>query len=215
MSTYEYTGGLHVHTCYSDGSGLHVDVAQAASEAGLDFVIVTDHNVWVDGVEGYYDDVLLLVGEEVHDVRCSPQRDHLLVFDTDSELAPAAGDPQGLIDEVHRRGGFCYLAHPFERGSPIDPELDAIPWSAWDVEGYSGIELWNYMSEFKGLLGSRLAAVFYASFPALGIRGPYAATLRKWDELLAKGQRIAAIGASDAHANTYSAGPLSKETFPY
>jgi hypothetical protein len=107
------------------------------------------------------------------------------------------------------------LAHPFERNSPIDPELDAIPWNDWDVTGYTGIELWNYMSEFKGLLRNRLAALFYAYFPVIGIRGPYRKTLRQWDELLIDGNRVSAIGGADAHGKTYSLGPLSRKMFPY
>jgi hypothetical protein len=215
MSTYEYVGNLHLHTRYSDGTALHSEVGCAAAQAGLDFVIVTDHNVWVDGVEGYYEDCLLLVGEEIHNVRNRPQANHLLVFNVEAELAPLASDTQGLIDEVNRRGGCSYLAHPFERGSPIDPELDAIEWNAWDVQGYTGIELWNYMSEFKALLRNRLWAVFYAHFPSIGIRGPFRATLRKWDELLASGRRVSVVGAADAHGKTYSLGPLSREVFPY
>jgi hypothetical protein len=50
---YEYVGNLHTHTNYSDGNGSHEDIALAAIKAGLDFVIVTDHNVWVDGMDGY------------------------------------------------------------------------------------------------------------------------------------------------------------------
>jgi len=215
MSVYEYVGNLHVHTPYSDGTALHVDVAQAASQAGLDFVIVTDHNVWVDGVEGYYDDVLLLVGEELHDVRCRPQANHLLAFNAETELAPLASDVQTLIDGVVEEGGFCYLAHPFELSSSIDAGLNAIPWKAWEVDGYAGIELWNYMSEFKGLLRSKAWAILYAFFPGIGIRGPYRATLDKWDELLKEGKRIAAIGGADAHGKTYSLGPLSRVVFPY
>jgi hypothetical protein len=215
MSVYEYAGNLHVHTRYSDGTALHAEVAESAAEAGIDFVIVTDHNVWVDGVEGYYDGILLLVGEELHDVRRWPQASHLLAFKAEAELAPLASDTQALIDEVGRRGGFCFLAHPFERNSPLDPELDAIPWEDWDVTGYAGIELWNYMSEFKGLLRNRLAALFYAYFPAIGIRGPYRTTLRKWDELLADGRRVSVVGAADAHGQTYSFGPLSRRVFPY
>ncbi len=215
MSIYEHVGNLHVHTGYSDGTVLHAEVAQAAARAGLDFVIVTDHNVWVDGVEGYYEDVLLLVGEEVHDVRRRPQVSHLLAYNGEAELAPLASDTQTLIDEVNRRGGFSYLAHPYERSSSIKSELKAIPWDDWDVEGYTGIELWNYMSEFKGLLRNRLAALLYAYFPALGIRGPYQATLRKWDELLAERKHVAVIGAADAHARIYNLGPFAREVLPY
>ncbi len=214
-NTYEYTGNLHVHTSYSDGQALHTKVVQAAAEAGLDFVIVTDHNVWVDKCEGYYDYVLLLVGEEIHDVRRQPQANHLLVYNAESELSPLASDPQGLIDAVNQRGGLCYLAHPDEYGSPLSPDLDAIPWEDWDVTGYAGLEIWNYMSEFKARIRNKVAALFYAHFPTLGIRGPFRATLRRWDQLLAQGQRVSAIGGSDAHGNTYSMGPIRRQLFPY
>ncbi len=215
MSIYEYAGNLHVHTPYSDGEALHAKVAQAAAKAGLNFVIVTDHNVWVNGCEGYYDRVLLLVGEEIHDVRRQPQANHLLVYNVEAELAPLASNPQGLIDAVKQRGGFCYLAHPHEYGSPISPDLAAIPWADWDVTGYTGLEIWNYMSEFKAFLRNKLAAIFYAYFPAWGIRGPFRATLRRWDQLLSQGKRVAAIGGADAHGQTYSMGPLRRVVFPY
>ena len=215
MNIYEYTGNLHLHTRYSDGQALHTQVAQAAAEAGLDFVIATDHNVWVDGCEGYHDYVLLLVGEEIHDVRRQPQANHLLVYNVQAELAPLAADAQNLIDEVNQRGGFCFLAHPYEYGSKAGPDLDPIPWVDWDVTGYAGLEIWNYMSEFKARVHNKLLAVLYAYFPSLGIRGPFRATLRQWDKLLAQGQRVAAIGGSDAHGDTYSLGPLRRQVFPY
>ena len=63
---HEIVVNLHMHTRYSDGSGSHKDIAQAAIKAGLDAVIVTDHNVLVQGLEGYYrvgrSRVLLLIG---------------------------------------------------------------------------------------------------------------------------------------------------------
>ena len=215
MTTNEYVGNLHVHTPYSDGEALHQEVAQAASEAGLDFVVVTDHNVWVDGCEAYHHNVLLLVGEEVHDVRHEPQANHLLTYNVNAELVSFASAPQDVIDEANRRGGLCYLAHPFERRSPLGPDLAAIPWVDWDVTGFAGLEIWNYMSEFKGLLRNRLAAVVAAYFPALGIRGPYRSTLGQWDLLLSQGMRISAIGGADAHGNRYTLGPLARVLFPY
>ena len=75
---YEYLVNLHMHTPYSDGRGSHRQIAEAAWQAGIDVVIVTDHNVWVNGPEDYYNDedrrVLLLVGEEVHDQAREPQK---------------------------------------------------------------------------------------------------------------------------------------------
>ena len=215
MSIYEYAGNMHVHTPYSDGTGMHEEIAAAAAKAGLDFVICTDHNVYVSGVQGYYDDVLLLVGEELHDVRRHPQGDHLLAFGVETDLAPLASSAQAVIDQATEAGGVCFLAHPFERGSPLGRELDAIEWHSWEVEGYAGIELWNYMSEFKGLLRGKLWAIFYAHYPGIGIRGPYHATLEKWDALLAEGRRVTAIGGADAHGKTYTMGPFTKQLFPY
>ncbi len=51
---HEIVVNLHMHTRYSDGSGTHKDIAHAAIKSGLDAVIVTDHNVLVQGMEGYY-----------------------------------------------------------------------------------------------------------------------------------------------------------------
>ena len=93
---------LHMHTRYSDGSGTHADIASAAMKAGLDAVIVTDHNVLVNGPAGYHKDgtrrVLLMVGEEVHNQALQPQKNHLLIIGAQRELATYAHDSQLLID---------------------------------------------------------------------------------------------------------------------
>ena len=46
---HEAVVNLHMHTRYSDGTGTHRDIAQAAIAAGVDVVIVTDHNILVQG----------------------------------------------------------------------------------------------------------------------------------------------------------------------
>ena len=215
MILHEIVANLHLHTAFSDGAWYHTQIAQAAAEAGLDLVIVTDHNVWVDGVEGYYDGVLLLVGEEVHDVQRLPQCNHLLIFGAEDEMAPHPGDSQQLINAANERGGLCFLAHPVERGSPLDPELAAIPWVDWEINGYAGIELWNYMSSFKALVQTKLAALFYVLYPDFGVKGPFPHSLRLWDKLLREGRRVVAIGGSDAHGNSYALGPVRRVVLPY
>jgi len=219
---YEYKGHLHIHTRYSDGAKLHAEIAQDAIAAGLDFIVITDHNVWVDGLEGYYGDdlngqVMVLVGEEIHDVRRQPQANHLLVFAAEKELAPYAADPQELIDAVNAAGGFCFLAHPFELGSPLGAggELDPLSWQNWEVTGFAGLEIWNYLSELKGHLTSKPAAIRAAYLPEKVITGPYRQTLLKWDELLGSGQRVACMGGGDIHGQEYRLGPLKRTVFPY
>lgn len=212
----EYVGNTHVHSVYSDGEATYQRIATAAAEAKLNFVIVTDHNVRPEGLEGYRGQTLVLSGEEVHNVRRQPQANHLLVYGVEQDIAPYSfGSTQALVQAVRRRDGICYIAHPIERSSPIEPELAAIPWTNWPPDDIHGIELWNYMSEFKGLLWSKAIAPVFAYMPELGIQGPYRATLRLWDELLSQGYRIAAIGGADAHGKTYRMGPLQRRLFPY
>jgi len=217
MDAYrEYAGNLHMHSVYSDGEAQHSDIVAAAAAAGLDFVIVTDHNIRPQGLEGYHGRTLLLVGEEVHNNQRQPQANHLLVYGTEQEMAPYSfGSSTTLIQSVRDRGGVCYIAHPIEKSSRLRRDLGAIPWVDWPVQHISGIELWNYMSEFKGLLWSNLAALVYSFHPDWGIRGPYRATLRLWDELLSRGQRLGVIGNADAHGTTFSLGPLQRVIFPY
>jgi hypothetical protein len=215
---HEIVLNLHMHTRYSDGSGTHKDIAQAAIQAGLDAVIVTDHNVLVQGVEGYYRSgrsrVLLLVGQEVHDQDRDPQKNHLLVFNASRDVSTLADDPQALIDGVNNAGGLSFIAHPRDPAAPAFHETD-ISWEAWGVHGYTGIELWNGLSELKTLVPTKLHGAFYAFFPQFIGHHPILEVLQRWDDLLAEGGRVVAIGGSDAHAIRMSMGPLHRVIFPY
>lgn len=215
MTFHEYIGSLHVHTIHSDGTADYEEVATLAGRVGLDFVIVADHNVLTSGQDGWYAQVLLLVGQEVHDDEQKPQGNHYLAFDIVEDVTHLAHDPQALIEAVAAQGGLGFIAHPFERGAPEFGEA-AIPWLAWEVQGYAGLAIWNYMSEFKGHLSNlNLAqAVFLVYLPSVAIRGPYADTLVRWDELLRE-RKVVAIGTTDAHAKTYRLGPLSRKVFSY
>jgi hypothetical protein len=207
-------GNLHMHTVHSDGTKAHRELGQIAEEAGLDYIVVTDHNVLVPDVEGWYGRTLVLVGEEVHDTQRKPQSSHTLCFDINEDVAGYGSDPQALVDAVAAKGGFTFVAHPFEHDAvPFLPEPN-ISWRDWQVTGYAGIELWNYMSEFKGALKNKAHAVLCAYLPALASSGPYPETLRKWDELL-QTRPVAALGGSDAHSNSYRIGPLSREVQSY
>lgn len=214
----EITLNLHMHTRYSDGAGTHLDIAAAAMKAGIDAVIVTDHNVWVNGPAGYKQEgshrVLVMIGEEIHDQARDPQKNHLLVFGVNREVSTYAHDPQLLLDTVARAGGLSFIAHPVDPAAPSVHEGD-ISWVDWNVHGYTGIELWNGFSEFKPRIKSLLHAIYYVYFPNRINRGPLPEALRKWDELIASDKRVVALGGSDAHANHLRLGPLHRTVFPY
>lgn len=214
----EISLNLHIHTVYSDGSGTHEELARVACQSGLDVILCTDHNVLVYGKEGYYEfdgrRVLVLVGEEIHNQSRHPQKNHLLAFGTNREMAAFAPDLQNLINQVKHAGGSCFIAHPVDPVLPLFGEGD-ISWEDWSVNGFTGIELWNGFSEFKTVVNSYPSALFYALFPQYMAHGPLPSTLKIWDDLLAMGKRVVAVGGSDAHALHKTLGPIRRTVFPY
>lgn len=209
---------LHIHSIYSDGTGDYTHIANEALKTNLDVVIVTDHNVLVKGMEGYVEKdgrrVLVLSGEEVHNQDRMPQKDHMLVIGCSREVAPFAYDPQKLISQVNKNHGLTFLAHPYEYALPLFHETD-ITWESWQVEGYTGIELWNGFSEFKTVVRNLPQAIFYAFFPHRIAHQPLPQTLAKWDDLLSTDRKVVAVAGSDAHALDYRAGFIRKTIFPY
>lgn len=231
MTWYEVTGNMHMHTPYSDGEKWHAEIAQDAIAAGLDFIIVTDHNVWVDGLEGYVEHengrLLILVGEEVHNPRRQPQASHFLAYGAERELAPCAYNPQELIDATNAAGGYGFLAHPHENGLPLMGQPD-LGWHDWEIDNFTGLEIWNYMSSFLNAVADemeklpikptwllKLTALRVALNPEKYVTGPDRRTLALWDELLAQGKSVTAVGNSDAHGTPMSLGPIKRIIYPY
>ncbi len=216
---HELIVALHLHTVYSDGTGVHADLAAAGLKAGVDVLIVSDHNVLVNDVEGYTQKgkrrLLLLAGEEVHDRTASVGGNHLLIFGHKVGLTRYAPNRQQLIDQARSAGALTFLAHPLDDPLPWLHER-SFAWTDWDVKGFTGIELWNQMSEFKTRSQSLLKAGLHAFFPGFMMLGPTEQTLMLWDELLlTRKHPVVAVAGSDAHAHTYHAGPFKAQVYPY
>jgi hypothetical protein len=210
---YEYTGNIHMHTVYSDGSGHFEDLVEAANRAGLDFIFVTDHNVLVrKDEEGYRQGVLTLVGQEVHDSNRPVPGNHLLCLGVHEDVTAMAADPQQLIDAVNDQGALAFLAHPIEAFTNLIPKH--FSWHNWEVTGYRGIELWNYMSTFRPHVTSKTRAILIGYFPHWFTEGPLPQMLAKWDELLAARPTVA-IGGTDVHAQHYQIGIFRRCFLPY
>jgi hypothetical protein len=209
---------LHIHSTYSDGTGSYNEILDAAAANGVDVLIMTDHNIWVQGIEGYYERsgkcVLLLAGEEVHDQGRHPQNNHMLVFGAEHEVAHTAYDPQLLIDTINKHGGCSFIAHPDEYDLPLFHE-DDISWVNWDVKGFTGFELWNGMSEFKSVSRTLPQIVKHAFFPELVAHHPLPQTLQRWDAYLKMGAHLSVVGGTDSHALKIKIGPFTKVVFPY
>ena len=216
----EAVGNLHLHTTASDGTGTHDAVATAALRAGLDFIVYTDHNILIDDQEGWYQlpgdsrKVLRLMGQEINDPRLEPECNHLLCHFAYEDLNHLAHDPQMLIDRVLEQDGVCFLAHPLERPG-VRAAKQIYPWVNWEVSDFTGIELWNAMTDVKWQLRTIPRAVIGAYLPYGVLNAPFPEVLAKWDELLATGRKVVAIGNSDAHAMSFSLGPLTRMVYPY
>jgi len=209
---------FHNHSLFSDGTASVEKIASTALKAKLDAVILTDHNIMIQGFDHYFQDgekkVLVLIGEEIHDQNRQPQKSHLLVFGSNQELAHLAGSPQRLIDQVNQLNGVTFLAHPHESDLPFFDEK-AITWEDWEVKGYTGIEIWNALSELKTVAHNKLEGLFYILFPAFLAHAPNTQTLKKWDELLSQGKKIVAVGGVDAHGLSVRVGPFKRTVYDY
>jgi hypothetical protein len=125
-------GVVHVHTGWSqDARGSLDHVARAARRAGLDFMIVTDHNTSASlGIDGYHHGVLVLGGTEK-----STDAGHALALGLECMPFLLDGDPLTVVSDVGALGGFVVVAHPTSSHGEA-------AWRA-SLDGAGGIEIVN------------------------------------------------------------------------
>jgi hypothetical protein len=174
-----YRGDLHTHTVHSDGRRRITEMASAATSAGLDFIVSTDHNTssanraWAattaEGLE-------VIAGEEV-----TTRHGHWLAIAlppcgwVDWRYAPRDDVFATYAARVRADGGLVVAAHP---SVPL-------PGCAWEF-GYHDVdamEVWNGLWNVDDEL-----------------------SLRIWQQLLRHGRRITAVGGSDSHASNQPVG---------
>jgi hypothetical protein len=161
-------GDLHCHTLYSDGDSWPPEMLNAAAEAGLDFLGVTDHNnvahqlAYGPGGDGL---PIVLPGVEV-----TTYGGHWNAWGTDrwwEFREPESQAVERTMRAAVQSGAVVSICHP----KPFGP-----PWEYSNDGGFHAVEVWN---------------------------GPWAqlnaASLARWDGLLRRGIRCAAVGGSDTH----------------
>ena len=107
---YDYAGSLHIHSTYSDGTGTVAEIAQAANEAGLDFIVMCDHSnleAGQYGEDGWQGRTLVLVGTEV-----TTDAGHLLALDVPESFLPAPNDAVQAQHAIVENGGIGFIALP-------------------------------------------------------------------------------------------------------
>ncbi len=209
-SWHEYVGVSHIHTTDSDGSKSVPEIIKIGQKAGLDFLFFCDHMTLRSrhlGLEGWHGNTFVLIGYEIHD---KTNRNHYLAFNIDQVLSGELS-PQEYVAEVKRQGGLGVVAHPDE--TRVLPQFPPYPWTAWDAEGFDGIEIWNQMSEWmEGI--NRLNQFKMFVSPRRYLTSPTPKILKIWDELN-KRKKVFGMSGVDVHAYPYRFGPFKLVIFPY
>ncbi|TAK12056.1 MAG: hypothetical protein EPO35_11770 [Acidobacteria bacterium] len=198
-------GAYHVHTTRSDGAFTPDEVANAARQANLSFVILTDHGDASRPPDAprYVNGVLVIDAVEV-----SVVEGHVVALG----LAGAApyrlgGEARDVIEDIHRLGGFAIVAHP---DSPR-PDLRWRPPAASagsrnqiaDLSGADGMEWLNADNEWRDERPLRIFQTLI-NFPVrpaeslARLMSRPTAALRRWDALTRRRPAIG-LGATDAH----------------
>ena len=186
-------GSFHIHTNRSDGSGSPEEVAAAASRAGLNFLIFTDHG---DGTRPpvpaqYRSGVLCIDAVEI-----STSNGHYIAIGLPQTPYPLGGDARDVVEDVRRWGGFGVVAHP-------DSAKPTLQWREWTAP-FDGIEWLNTDSEWRDEKASRVALALL-EYPVRPIKALASlldrqeSTFARWDAL-AQRRRVVALAGSDAHA---------------
>jgi hypothetical protein len=199
MSTvHDLAGVLHVHSTYSDGTGTVAEIAAAAQSNGLDFLLLTDHDTLAakdHHEEGSHDGVLVIVGEEV-----SPHREnHYLAFGLERPIDHTGLSAQQIVNRVDEAGGFGFLSHPFSKGSERFRRVGhGMPWRDLDCNGYTGLELWSFVTDSVERVNSIPELLRFIAAPGRFIDHPPRRNLELWDEICRR-RRCVALGGIDAH----------------
>lgn len=212
MNWRECVGALHVHSHYSDGSGSLERIIETAKEAGLDFVVLSDHDTLAarrEGWEGSHDGLRVLVATEITPAR----QGHVVAMNVTRCAAFAAGHNRATLDAVRDQGGYAIIAHPMGKRKP-SLRINQEPWYDWDHPAVRGMEVWSYLHDWvDGVVWWRLPFAYdFWKHPERRVAGPDPRVLRQWDRL-GRHRRVAGLGGLDCHARRV---PLAGvEIFPY
>ncbi|OGI02211.1 MAG: hypothetical protein A2Y25_04675 [Candidatus Melainabacteria bacterium GWF2_37_15] len=190
-------GAVHLHSIYSDGTGTIEEIAKDAKKAGLDWIIITDHNTLSslhNGEEGWYDGVAVIIGNEISPDNCN----HYLALGISEEI-PVDLPSEEIIKNVKSQGGIGFIAHPDESTTRKN-KYRPLRWQDWTIRGFNGLEIWNFTSDWIDHYNARVS-VYCALARHKIIKGPTPNTMKWWDELNNETPEIiTAIGGLDTHA---------------
>lgn len=210
LNKYSSVGAIHIHSVYSDGTGDVDSISKAAKNAGLDWIIITDHNSF-EIEEGIYNGVYVIKGEEI-----SPKdENHYLALGINKYIQPNENAKHN-IEAVKLNGGFGFAAHPNESDCRRNSHRP-IKWTNKNIIP-DGVEIWNWFSEWADNLNDRNIFTLACAFLCKNklVKSANSNVLFWWDNLNNVSEKIVpAIGGIDAHALKIKDYIIPVTIFPY
>lgn len=163
-------GDLHLHTVHSDGAYTFAELDEIAKARKFDYVGLTDHNTVSQNFSYPQESPVTYIPA----MELTTYHGHANLFGVpipcDDFRVQDVSDVERLLKEAKSRGAFIAINHPFDDTGP------SCQWQwGYDVP-FDWLEVWN---------------------------GPWracnAASLALWQDMLAAGKRIVAVGGSDTH----------------
>ena len=186
-------GVVHIHTNRSDGTGSPDSIAAAAAQAGLQFVVFTDHG---DAARDPEPPVHLHGVLCIDAVEISTDQGHVVAIGLPRAPYPLGGQARDVIEDIHRLGGMAIAAHPAS-------SRESLRWSDPDAP-FDGIEWLNGDSQWRDerlpTLGRTLLTYWLRPAESLGqLLDRPAEVMRMWDEA-SRTRAVVGLAAADAHA---------------
>ncbi len=193
---HDYKGCIHVHSTYSDGHAAVPAILDAAREAGLDYLVLTDHDslgARADGFEGWHDSVLLDVGVEL-----DAGEHHCIALGLESlDGLLDLSTTEAALEAIRARGGLAFVVHPHPIHKPLFG-LWVPGWTDWGLDTFHGVEIWPYMHDWIRRLHP-WNLLSHCRHPERWVQGPERDILARWDAV-GRRRRVVGIGSLDNHA---------------
>ena len=205
----EYVGSIHLHSCYSDGSGTVREIAARRLPRGPRLFhphrprLAGPRN---DGWQGWHDGVLVVTGVEI----TCPRRSHVVVLDAKNVAGLRFKPLRRLLFDLQNQGATAFVAHAHP-AYIMGFSMKAGELLDWDVPGFTGVELWSLMHDICNGLTPWRAPLFLQNWHRY-VRGPHPDTLAHWDRTTLQ-RRFPAIGTLDNHAINVPV--IGRQVLPY
>lgn len=175
---------LHTHTCHSDAAFTLPQLCDAAMEADLSLIALTDHNT-LSGWEEIPDQCLPII----RGIEWTTFFGHMVILGANRYVDwrdASLDNIDNKLREIRTAGGLIGIAHPFALGSPMCTGCYwSFPVKRWELVNY--IEVWS------------------EGFPAVQTASRRSRAL--WLSLLDKGYKIAATYGKDWHQKQFEPVP--------